>query len=333
VPIRQGPLRTGKYHLLKSPDLPQSLPLLKYSREDATPYLTAGILLTRHPSSGRRQLCFVRMAMVGGHRLLLNPATPHVRSLVNDTLGQGQELPLAVLIGPPVEIILLAGLSVPDGVDKLEVGQAMAGDGLAFSEETLPIPLGTEYVLKGRLIPQYGKEGPFGDLKGLYSVKEKNPLFFVDELRVAHDPLFHSISAGRAREHVTLVSMGPLVLLESLKRDCPGIVRYELPRFGGGRLAVFVVKQGFNPDAIAARLWRIPILRGFVFINEDVNRQSAEDLWWALLQRAKDRDNFRFSEEKHDVFQERKFVIDATAGDLASWENRRVAVFAPGKAR
>lgn len=327
VPIKCGTLRGSDYVVTRDPDLSRLLPAIRYSQEDATPYLTSGVVVAQFPSSGRRHVCFARMAVLGENRLLINPGTPRIRQIVEETVGRGEELEISVLIGPPVELILMACTTMPGEQDKLEVAQAMAGEQLLFSDHRLPVPASTEYVLRGRVIPQFEKEGPFGEVGGVYSVKESNPVCLVDELWERRNPLYHSVSAGMSKEHLELVSLGPRSFLERLKRATPEILRYDMPAFGADRLAVLVVKDGFDPRVVVERLWQVPIIRGFVFVNMDVGSRSAADVLWAVLHRANNSDHFRFSEQRLAVYNANKFFIDATVNDPAAWENRRVDVY------
>jgi len=327
VPIRRRALDANDYFVSSDPDLTGLLPATRYSQADATPYLTSGIIMARYPRSERRHACFLRMALVGENRLLINPGTPRIRQILDETVGKGAELEVTILIGPPVELVLMACVTMPGEQDKLEVAQAMAGEHLEFSEDPLPVPRSTEYVLRGRVLPQYEKEGPFGEVGGLYSVKERNPVCVIDALWQRKDPVFHSVSAGVSREHLELVSLGARSFLERLKRATPEILRYDIPAFGSDRLAVLTVKDGFDPRILTGRLWQVPIVRGFVFVNADVGARSASDLLWAVLHRASNMGHFRFSEMRHPVYNTDKFVVDATVSDLSAWENRRVTVY------
>ena len=327
APIRRGSFPSEEYAVTRAPDLDRVLPSIKYSQGDATPYLTSGVVVVQYPASARRHVCIVRMAVLGGNRLVFNPGTSRIRQILDETVGRGEELDIAILIGPPVEIILMACVTMPNHEDKLEVAQSMAGEGLLFSEGPLPVPVSTEYVLKGRVTPQYQKEGPFGEVGGTYSVKERNPVCLVDELWQRVDPVFHSVSAGTSREHLELLSLGARSFLERLKREHPQILRYDLPGFGADRLAVLVVRDRFDPEILVQRLWEVPIVRGFIFVNEDVGSRSAPDLLWAMLHRASNSDRFRFSSRRHPIYNTDKFFIDATVNDLAAWENRRVGVY------
>ena len=331
---RPAPLRTGSrwdraYQCFPSPDLGRLLPVIRYSEGDATPYLTSGILMARYPGSARRHICFVRMAVAGENRLVINPGTPRIRAIVDETVGRGEALDVLILIGAPMELILLACVTMPDGQDKLEVAQALAGGTLSFSDDALPVPHSTEYVLRARVIPRFEKEGPFGEVSGMYSVKERNPTCLVQTLWRRPNPIYHSVSAGTSREHLELVSLGPRSFLERLKRLHSGILRYHLPAYGNDRLAVVSVRHGFDPRRLAPRWWDVPLVRGFIFVNEDVNPRSAAGALWAVLHRACNADHFAFSDARHAVYRTDKFMIDATVPDPAAWESRRVKVFDP----
>ncbi|GMU70694.1 MAG: UbiD family decarboxylase [Burkholderiales bacterium] len=323
--VRRSNLRHD-WEVTNAPDLVRLLPAMRYSRDDVTPYLTSGILLARDPASGDHHLCFVRMSIVGGAKLLVNPATARIRSIVEATVGRGEALDVAVLVGAPAEVTLMACVGVADGVDKLEVAQSLAGGGLAFTDDPLPLPVSTEYVLTGRIVPSFEREGPVGDQKGLYSVRERNPVCLVDAVRVRREPRFHSISGGVSREHIELVTLGPRAVLERVRRDTPGLLRYELPFHAGGRLAVLVVADGYRPAELAERLWKISSVRGFVAVNRDVRALSAPDLLWAIVERAREVERFMFPGPHAPGVKPGKFLIDATETDLDDWNHRRIEV-------
>lgn len=328
VPLVHRPAERDAWTSTATPDLARVLPAMRYSRDDATPYLTSGILLTRDPRSRVHHACFVRMSITGGNKLLINPATARIRQIVEATVGCGETLDVAILVGAPTEVTLLACVGVGDGVDKLDVAQAMAaGNGLAFTDDPLPLPLATEYVMTGRVVPAFEREGPVGDQKGLYSLRERNPTCIVDTIRVRRDPWFHSISGGVSREHVELVTLGARAALERMRRETPGLLRYDLCAYAGGRLGVLTVAEGFRPETLADRLWRISSVRGFVAVNEDVAARSASDVLWAIVERADGADRFAFSAPGLRGIKAGKFLIDATAANPGDWNHRRIEVY------
>ncbi len=326
--VRRGGAQDDS-RITSTPDLARLLPVMRYSRDDATPYLTSGILLARDPSTGAHHVCFVRMSVAGGNKLLVNPATSRIRRIVEETLGRGGSLDVAILVGAPSEVTLMACVNAGEGVDKLAVAQALGGDGLAYTDDPLPLPLSTEYAMTGRIVPNYEREGPVGDQKGLYSLRERNPVCLVDAIRVRREPRFHSISGGVSREHVELVTLGPRAMLERLRRETPELLRYELPFYAGGRLAVLVVADGFRPAALAERLWRISSVRGFVAVNRDVGARSASEVLWAIVERARDAERFAFSGAGTPGVKPGKFLVDATEVDPDDWNHRRIEVYRP----
>ena len=325
--IRRAPWPSSEYQVLSKPDIGQLLPVVRSCQGDGTPYITSGIVLARFPGSRRRHVCYMRFAVLEGNRLLANPATPRIIDIVKQSVGRGEELDVRILIGAPPEITLMACVSMPGQQDKLEVAQSMSRDGLCYSQDELPVPLSTEFVLKARIIPEYAPEGPFGEVGGMYSVKDRNPVCVVDELWHRPEAVFHSVCAGMAKEHLELVALGPRACLERLQREHPQIVRYDLPAFGGDRLAVLAVRGALDVRSLRQQLWDIPIVRGFVFVNEDLAGNSASEVLWAILQRAGNSDHFSFSEARHPVYNTDKFCVDATVKDTRAWEHRRIDVY------
>jgi len=327
APLRTAVWEKEDYEVIAFPKLTQLLPNLQYSRDDATPYLTSGIVMVEDPEFDRIHLCFVRLSLQPDDTLLFNAATANIGRIVNGTVGNGQELPIVILIGPPVELILSSCLSIPKTAGKLQVAQSLAGGNLSFSDDRLPLPLGTEYILKGRICPEYRKEGPFGDMKGLYAMKERNPVCRLDELCQRRKPKYHSISAGTSKEHISLVSLGPGYRLFKLSATCDGIVRFDIPVSVAGRMAVITVREGFDPVEILNHLWQIPIIRLFIFVNEDVDETSLSDLFWAIIHRTEGLADFHFTDSKSGVMKETKIAIDATVSHPNDWTHRRVTVY------
>jgi UbiD family decarboxylase len=312
-----------------APDLLSVLPALRHSAEDAAPYLTSGILVARSGDRGPHHYCFVRMAMVGANRLVVNPATRRMRGIVESRLDSGQPLEVAILIGAPAEVVATACTSAPPDRDKFEVAQALADGRLDFAGDRIAVPGATEIVLTGTIEPTFEREGPVGDQKGLYSVKERNPVCVVGELWAREAAIFHAIAGGVSREHVELVTLGPRAVLERIRRTTPGIVGYALPRCGGGRLAVLVAEGGCDPAAVAERLWAISSVRGTIVVNQDVDAEAGDDLLWALLERAKLPADFLFSPAGPAPGGPRKFLIDATVRSHGDWNERRIRVYHP----
>jgi UbiD family decarboxylase len=223
--------------------------------------------------------------------------------------------------------MFMACLSLPEEIDELQVAQALGGSSLGFFAHTLPVPVSTEYILIGRVLPEYQHEGPFGDSKGLYS-ERLNPLCMIQEMWQRRNPVFHLIRSGTSCEHIELLTMKAKHCMEKLKRQEIFLLDYQIPLYAGGRLCLLTVDEGcVVTESILEFLFNIPLIRCYILLNKDVDTNSATDILWALTHRASEPNDFKFQGENQCVRTGVKTVIDATTDDLDNWNNRRIQVF------
>lgn len=317
--------RDNDYSVTSKPNLSHHIPAIFSSRHDATPYITSGVVLACDPDSGRHHLCFVRMSIQKSNRLLINPRTFRIRDIAAKTIGQGKPLDIVILIGAPAEVMIMGCLSLPDEVDELEVAQALAADSLAFIERGLPIPIDTEMVLFGQVLPGESKqEGPFGELTGLYSRHPANPVCVISELWAKENFIYHNILGGQSREHVLLCAQKGKHDLEHLKAGSPHVLDYHLPRFAAGQLCLLTVAEGFAKETLIDKLCDVALIKFFVLINEDTDPQFSDDVLWAMTQRTRKRSDYHFRDANPTRGLAEKIVIDATANDLCDWNDTRI---------
>ncbi len=315
-----------EYGRSSNPALMEHLPPIIHSHHDSTPYITSGVVLARNPDSGKHHLCFVRLSVQDSNVVLFNPQTPRIKEMVAKTVGRGNPLDVAILIGSPTEIMLLGALSFSDEIDELQVAQALGGESLRFFEHGLPVPMSTEVILFGKVLPEYRHEGPFGELTGMYST-HSNPICVVDELWERKEFVYHSILGGVSCEHVALVSLKARHELEQLKNQSAHILDYRLPRFAAGKLCLLVVADGFSKDDVVRDLFNVPLVKLFVLLNEDTDIRCSDDVLWALTQRMSGAGDFNFSDENPVKGLASKTIVDATVDDLSDWSNVRVEVY------
>jgi UbiD family decarboxylase len=315
-----------EYDISPNPSLLHQLPPIIHSRHDSTPYITSGVVLARNPDSGKHHLCFVRLSVQDSNVVLFNAQTPRIKEIVAKTVGRGLPLDVVILIGAPTEVMLLGTLSFTDDVDELQVAQALGGESLRFLERDLPVPLPTEMILFGRVLPEYRPEGPFGELTGMYST-HSNPICVIDALWERKGFIYHSILGGVSREHVALVSLKARHALERLKNQTPHILDYCLPGFAAGKLCLLIVADGIVKDDIVRDLFDVPLVKLFVLLNEDTDLQCSDDVLWALTQRTGESGDIVSKDENPVKGLARKTIIDATVDDLSDWDNVRVEVY------
>jgi UbiD family decarboxylase len=314
------------YVVSANPSLKDRLPQIIHSEHDATPYITSGVVLARHPETGRHHMCFVRLSVLEDNRVFFNPRTPRIKEIADKTVGRGEDLNIVVLIGAAPVITLLGGLGITDEIDEVAFAQAWGGGGLKFHDLDLPVPAATEMVLFGRVHPGDQTEGPFGDMRGLY-VTNPNPICQITEMWERKDARYHSVLGGMSHEHIGLVTLKSRHELERMKAHTPGFVDYRLPHYSAGQMGLITVTKEVSKEDLIEELRSISLTELFILLNEDTVADIPGEVLWALTQRAGAQSDYTFNAGDPAKNTARHTVIDATAEDLTDLRNVRVRVF------
>ena len=320
------PFDGSDYIVTAKPDLSKQLPQIVHSEHDSTPYITSGVVIARHPETGRHHMCFVRLSVQEDNKVLFNPRTFRIKEIADKTLGQGEPLDIVILIGAPSEITLLGGLSIPDEVDEVEFVQAWGGENIKFHDQDLPVPAGTEMVLFGHVVPENRPEGPFGDMRGFY-ITNPNPVCEITEMWQRKDVKYHTVLGGMSHEHIGLVTLKAYHDMERIKARFPGVVDYQLPHYAAGQLGLVTVTEDVAKKELAQALADVSLTELFILLNEDTDAGIPEEVLWALTQRANSQDDYVFDDGDRDKGITKRAVIDATDEDLSDWRNKRVEIF------
>jgi 4-hydroxy-3-polyprenylbenzoate decarboxylase len=79
----------------------------------------------------------------------------------------------------------------------------------------------------------FADEGPFGDHTGYYNEVERFPVFTVERITHAHDPIYHSTYTGRPPDEPAVLGVAlNEVFVPLLRKQFPEIVDFYLPPEG-----------------------------------------------------------------------------------------------------
>ncbi|MEN6298795.1 MAG: UbiD family decarboxylase [Anaerolineaceae bacterium] len=185
------------------PDL-DCLPILKYGESDGGNYITAGVVVTRHPKYGQN-LDFHRCMQFSKNEMSMRI----VRSRHFDAYLQDQkQLDIAVCIGNSPNVLAAAATSVDIGVDELEIANAMQPVKLVHAKTVdVYIPAETEFVLEGTVyLDRKHAEGPFVDLTETQDIVRQEPVFVVKTITHRADAIWQALLPG-GLEHKLLMGM------------------------------------------------------------------------------------------------------------------------------
>jgi UbiD family decarboxylase len=185
------------------PDL-DSLPILRHCEKDGGNYISAGVVIARHPRYGQNA-DFHRFMQFSKTEMALRI----VRSRHFDTfLRDLKEIDIAICIGNPPNVLAAAATSVEIGVDELQIANAFEPLPLVRAKTVdLLVPAEAEFVLEGRVyLDRLHDEGPFVDLTGTYDVVRQEPIFELHAITHRQDAIWQALLPG-ALEHKLLMGM------------------------------------------------------------------------------------------------------------------------------
>jgi UbiD family decarboxylase len=181
-----------------------ALPILRHLASDGGPYITAGVVVARHPEHGQN-LDFHRCMQISRTEMAMRVVgSRHFDQFLRE-LGQ---VDVAVCIGNAPNVLAAAATSVDLGVDELEIANALEPLDLVPARTVdLLVPAETEFVLEGTVYRDRRQaEGPFVDLTGTHDVVRQEPVFVVKAITHRRDAMWQALLPG-GLEHKLLMGM------------------------------------------------------------------------------------------------------------------------------
>jgi 2,5-furandicarboxylate decarboxylase 1 len=293
APWKQNVLRGEQVDIRK-------LPIPTHGAHDGGPFITGGVTVCRDPDSGRGNLSYNRMQVLGPHTFGFNVNEwRHVMQFYKVHQARNEPLPVAIAIGLDPAIMIAAGCRY-DG-DELSIAGALRGAAVPVTRGVtvdLDIPFHCEIVIEGCLPPHTRqKEGPLAEFHGYYGELWESPTFEVSAICYRDQPIFQTILPGWD-EHIyigNVLPRGPL-LLQFVRHVSKNVTGLHIPPYGNGFAAIVQIRKS-NPGepknvCMAAFTAHVNIAKVIV-VDEDVNIYDPADVLWALTNRVDwSRDSF-----------------------------------------
>ena len=270
----------------------QALPVLTHGPRDAGPYVTAGVLILTDPDAGPN-VAFHRLLRLDERRFAVRLVegrgthTAWTRSL--------EDLPVAVCIGAPIQVLLAAAMSPAPGVNELAIAQALAPTPVV-SCQTVPlqVPADCEVVIEGRLTHDLVPEGPFIDLTETYDIVRPQPVLIADRITRRRDPIYQALLPG-GLEHRLLMGMPREPSIHAAVAEVCAVRSVHITGGGASWLhAVVQIEKRHPEDGIRAGEAAFRghgSLKHVVVVDDDVDPFDMQQVEWALATRVQaDRD-------------------------------------------
>jgi UbiD family decarboxylase len=271
------------------------LPQITYFERDGGPYLTAGVFLAREPDGGIPNLSFHRSQIISDGELRVRLGrSHHLTQYQAKAEARGEALEAAILLGPPLGLVLAAAAPLGYDENEMEIAGKIAGAPLDLRRcrtVDLNVPVDTEIVIEGRILPGIRRpEGPFGEFMGYYVPVGDNHVFEVSAVTARRDAIFHSITCGAPEDLRLLeVAVATRTYQALLAASLEGIIDVACvpftmstvvkiaQQYEGHARQVLLTSFGANHD------WNKTV---FV-VDDDVDINDFNDVWWAYLTRGR----------------------------------------------
>lgn len=226
--------------------------------------------------------------------ILLIPSEQHGGAIWRQYESQGKAMPIAIVIGADPACHMAAITSLDPGQSEVAFAGSLLGEPVRLVKcETsdLQVPAEAEIVIEGEVLPGERKmEGPFGEYTGHYTHSGPSPVIRVNCITQRRDPILTVANMGKPWDDgavpMSVTTAAPVLkMLQDRGFPVKGVFQFAPP-------SCFVVsvtpRAGMISKIVATMLAgsRTALAgSGIVFVDEDVNETSLEDVWWAITTR------------------------------------------------
>ena len=292
-----------KDHILTQDlNLHHHFPIPTYHEEDAGPYVTGGVVITKDPETGIRNASIHRLQIFEDGEIGILMLPRHLDLCYHKAKRMGRPLEVAVAIGVEPITLLASQTILPFGVDELEVANSLHPKGQfqlsRCATVDVEVPADSEIVLEGTIsLTDERPEGPFGEFPKYYSPKANRPILRLKAICHRIHPIFYTILPA-SREHLLLGAIPREASLLKFIRSCVPSIRQVHLTFGGTcryHLVISVEKknEGEARNAILAAMANNADVKHVVAVDQDVDIFNMEEVEWAIATRCQsDKDIF-----------------------------------------
>ena len=274
------------------------LPILKSWQNDAGRFITLGLVATKHPETGVRNLGVYRMQILDSTHALMH-WQKHKRGAHHGEISKerGEKISAAIIIGCEPATIFSSIAPVPEGLDKYLFAGITRKKGIKTVKcktVDLEVPANAEIVLEGYVDPHdIRDEGPFGDHTGYYTPVEPYPTFTLTGIMRRKSPIYVTTVVGKPiLEDAYIGKVIEQSFLPLIRMFHPEVLDFSMPAAGWFQgFAIISIKKRYPGQAkkVMMGLWgmgQLALTKMFVVVDEDINVHDINDVIWAITTRA-----------------------------------------------
>ena len=274
------------------------IPILKSWPKDAGKFITFGLVATKHPETGVRNLGVYRIQIIDDTHALMH-WQKHKRGAAHHDLlkEKNNKIEAAIIIGGEPATVFSAVAPVPEGLDKYLFAGITRKKGIKTVKcktIDLEVPANAEIVFEGYVdAMDVRDEGPFGDHTGYYTPKEPFPTFTLTGIMQRKNPVYLTTVVGKPiLEDAYIGKVIERSFLPLIKMLHPEVVDFSMPPAGWFQgLAIVSIKKRYPGQAKKDMmgLWgmgQLALTKIIVVVDSDINVHNVNEVIWAITTRS-----------------------------------------------
>jgi len=274
------------------------IPILKTWHKDAGRFITLGLVATKHPETGVRNLGVYRIQILDDTHAMMH-WQKHKRGAQHGEISKdrGEKIPAAIIIGAEPATVFSAIAPVPEGLDKYVFAGITRQKGIKIVKcktQDLEVPANAEIVMEGYVdSSDIRDEGPFGDHTGYYTPVEPYPTFTLTGIMRRQKPIYLTTIVGKPiLEDAYVGKVIERSFLPLIRMFHPEVVDFAMPAAGWFQgMAIISIKKRYPGQAkkVMMGLWgtgQLALTKMFIVVDEDVDVHDFNDVIWAITTRA-----------------------------------------------
>jgi 2,5-furandicarboxylate decarboxylase 1 len=272
-----------------------TLPVHKAGLRDGGPVIGSGLVVTKDPDTGRRNVSFHRLQVKGPNKTGILFYPRHAWTNYLKYQERGEPMPVAIFIGHYPLYYAAASTTAPYGTDEFSVAGGYLGESVRLVQcETVPleVPADAEIVLEGYVPPDYREEeGPFSEFQDVYITGTgKNPIVEYTHLMRRKDAIFKNIQNGSETEGCVFHKVPMSAMIYRRLKDVGGRAEIHNVMILPGIFAVIVqMTQRFYGEAknvlMAALSSEYQHPKIAIAVDRDVDIFNHSEVLWAIATR------------------------------------------------
>ena len=272
-----------------------TLPVLMCWPDDAGPFITLPLVISKDPVTGVRNIGIYRMQVYDKNTTGMHWQT-HKVGAHHQRLAQEKKLErmeVAVALGADPATMWAGSAPMPPDLDEYVLAGFIREEGVELVKcETvdLEVPAHAEIILEGYIDPMESRaEGPFGDHTGYYSPAEEYPVFHVTAMTRRKDPIYPTTMVGRPpTEDYFMGKASERLFLPAIQMMLPEIIDINMPAEGAfHNLVIVSIKKEYRGQAqkVVHGLWGLGLLalsKTVVVVDATVDVHNPSEVAWRV---------------------------------------------------